>query len=72
MTATVTFEDRQALAARAGLLGVLRDELGATVTEVSRSADGEGSALRHLERNLFEPDATVSVRGVPELSIWPT
>ena len=37
VTATVTFEDRQALAARAGLLGVLRDELGATVTEVSRS-----------------------------------
>ena len=33
---TVTFEDRQALAARAELLGVLRDELGATVTELAR------------------------------------
>ncbi len=57
VTVTVTFEDRQALAARAQLLAVLRDELGATVTERTR-AGGEGSAtLGHLERNLFVPDS---------------
>ena len=56
---TVTFEDRQALAARAQLLGVLRDEFGAAVTELARAPEGGGPAtLRHLERNLFEPDST--------------
>ena len=58
VTATVTFEDRQAMAARAGLLAVLHDELGASVTESARTDEGPGPAtLRHLERNLFEPDA---------------
>ncbi len=54
---TVTFEDRHALAARAELLGVLRDELGASVTELAAAADPERSTLRHLERNLFEPES---------------
>ncbi|HEU4802209.1 MAG TPA: PD-(D/E)XK nuclease family protein [Solirubrobacterales bacterium] len=54
---TATFEDRQALAARAELLGILRDELGATVSERAPSAAGSGSVLHHLERNLFEPDS---------------
>jgi ATP-dependent helicase/DNAse subunit B len=58
VTVTVTFEDRQAFAARAQLLGVLRDELGAAVTELARAADDGGPAtLRHLERSLFEPDS---------------
>jgi len=57
VTVTVTFEDRPALAARAELLGILRDELGASVRE-SAPIEGPGSAtLRHLERNLFEPDS---------------
>ncbi len=59
VTVTVTFEDRHALAARAQLLAVLRDELGATVSERTREAGSEGpGTLRHLERNLFEPDSS--------------
>ncbi|MFN8113057.1 MAG: PD-(D/E)XK nuclease family protein [Solirubrobacterales bacterium] len=57
VTVTVTFEDRQALTARAELLGVLRDELGASVTERTAAADPERPLLHHLERNLFEPDS---------------
>jgi superfamily I DNA/RNA helicase len=57
VTVTVTFEDRQALAARAELLGVLRDELGAAVTERPATPDRGPALLHHLERNLFEPDS---------------
>lgn len=57
VTITVTFEDRQALTARAELLGVLRDELGATVTERPATADDGPALLHHLAGNLFEPDA---------------
>lgn len=57
VTVTVTFEDRQAFAARAELLGVLRDELGAAVAvRGARTQDGPAT-LRHLERSLFEPDS---------------
>jgi ATP-dependent helicase/DNAse subunit B len=58
-TVTVTFEDRRALAARAELLGVLRDELGAVVVDRTRASGGDRPAtLEHLERHLFEPGAT--------------
>lgn len=58
VTVTVTFEDRRALAARAQLLGILRDELGAVVVARARAADGGRPAtLEHLERHLFEPGA---------------
>jgi ATP-dependent helicase/DNAse subunit B len=58
VTVTVTFEDREAFAARAQLLGVLRDELGATVEEHPRATGGDGPAtLHHLERSLFRPGA---------------
>ncbi|MCB0875050.1 MAG: hypothetical protein KDB46_02540, partial [Solirubrobacterales bacterium] len=58
VTATVTFEDRSALAARAELLAVLRDELGAAVTEVRPGTEEADPLLRHLERNLFETAPT--------------
>ncbi|HET6830335.1 MAG TPA: PD-(D/E)XK nuclease family protein [Solirubrobacterales bacterium] len=62
VTVTVTFEDRRALAARAQLLGILREELGAEVVERARPAGGDRPAtLAHLERSLFEPGAD----GVP-------
>lgn len=59
VTVALTFEDRPALAARAELLGTLRDELGGTVVEAT-SAGNEPAppTLAHLERNLFEPEAT--------------
>ncbi|KAA0274099.1 MAG: hypothetical protein EDQ89_02890 [Acidobacteria bacterium] len=58
VTVTVTFEDRRALAARAQLLGILRDELGAAVATRARRADGDRpGTLEHLERHLFEPGA---------------
>ena len=58
VTVTVTFEDRQALAARAELLGVLRDELGADGDASGRAGDEpDRPLLHHLERNLFEPDS---------------
>jgi ATP-dependent helicase/nuclease subunit B len=66
VTITVTFEDRHAFAARAELLGVLRDELGATVAEAGRPAGAGPPLLRHLERNLFEPGA---VRIDPDASL---
>jgi ATP-dependent helicase/DNAse subunit B len=59
VTVAFTFEDRPALAARADLLGVLRDELGGEI-EQARGAEPANTAsatLFHLERNLFEPDA---------------
>ncbi len=57
VTVTVAFEDRAALSARAELLGVLRDELGAEVQERAAADDDRPPTLRHLERNLFEVDA---------------
>jgi len=56
VTVTVTFEDRRAFAARAELLGVLRDELGAAVEHRERAGADEPGTLRHLERFLFEAD----------------
>lgn len=52
----VAFEDRPALAARAELLGVLRDELGGRIVEELRPdpSYGGGETLYALERNLFE------------------
>ena len=60
VTATVTHEHRNALTARAALLGVLREELGAEVEEVARrgAGSGEEGTLAHVERNLFELGAT--------------
>jgi ATP-dependent helicase/DNAse subunit B len=53
----VTWEDRPALAARASLLGELRDGLGARVElELGTRPDYTRSELlHHLERHLFEP-----------------
>jgi ATP-dependent helicase/DNAse subunit B len=63
VTIAFTFEDRPALAARAGLLGVLRDELGGTVERVTAAdpANTVSATLFHLERNLFEPEATAAL-----------
>ncbi|HKJ36771.1 MAG TPA: hypothetical protein VKA36_09420, partial [Solirubrobacterales bacterium] len=54
----LSFEDRPALAARAELLGVLRDELGAEVAEeLEPQPDNTAAAtLFHLERNVFDPE----------------
>jgi ATP-dependent helicase/DNAse subunit B len=54
----VTWEDRAALAARAGLLGELR-ELGATIELELGPQPGytRSAILHHLERHLFEPAA---------------
>ncbi len=61
VTVAVAYEDRPALAARAELLGALRDELGGTIAETRRvepdQAVRPSPTLRHLERNLFEPEA---------------
>jgi RecB family exonuclease len=59
VTVAIAWEERSALAARAGLLGVLRDELGGTVVaELEPDASHTGSGtLFHLERNLFEAGA---------------
>jgi ATP-dependent helicase/DNAse subunit B len=57
VVAAVTYEDRPALAARAGLLGHLHDELGADVEAelAPQTAYTDSSTLFHLERHLFEP-----------------
>lgn len=56
VTVAINFEPgRPALAARATLRGVLVDELGATAEPPLERAAATGT-LRHLERNLFEPD----------------
>jgi ATP-dependent helicase/DNAse subunit B len=57
VTVAVTFEDRPALGARAGLLARLREDLGARVeAELDPHAGYTDSAtLFHLERHLFEP-----------------
>jgi ATP-dependent helicase/DNAse subunit B len=56
VTVALVYEDRPALAARAELLGVLRDELGGeVVAELEPDREHTDSAtLFHLERNLFE------------------
>lgn len=59
VTVAVTFSDRRALAPRARLISALREELGAIAdSELPFFADYTSSAaLRHLDRNLFEPRA---------------
>jgi ATP-dependent helicase/DNAse subunit B len=59
VTVAVTFADRRALSVRAGLISVLREELGAATAAELPFDDGytESATLRHLDRNLFEPDA---------------
>ena len=59
VTVALTYEDRPALAARAELLGILREELGGVVVaepgpERSHTAS---TTLFELERSLFEPDS---------------
>lgn len=59
VTIAITFElDRPALAARAGLRGVLVDELGATAEPPlgPRLPDPAATTLHQLERHLFQPD----------------
>ncbi len=59
VTVAIAWEDRPALAARAELLGVLRDELGGRVVaelDAGRRYTDERDAVRDLERNLFEPE----------------
>jgi ATP-dependent helicase/DNAse subunit B len=59
VTIAVTYADTRALAARAGLLARLVDELGAELGEPLPfdPAYTESATLRHLDRNLFEPGA---------------
>lgn len=58
VTVAIAFEARPALAARAELIGVLRDELdGEVVAELGpEGAHTAGATLFHLERNVFEPE----------------
>jgi ATP-dependent helicase/DNAse subunit B len=59
VTVAVNYDDRAALAARAELFERLRLELGATVA-ATLPFDGsytQSNALRHLDRQLFEPGA---------------
>ena len=59
VTVAVNYADRRALAARAGLLSRLREELGATTAAELDFDPGytTQASLRHIDRNLFEPDA---------------
>jgi ATP-dependent helicase/DNAse subunit B len=59
VTVAVTFADRRALAVRAELLSVLREELGASTAAELPFDEGytRSATLRHLDRNLFEPGA---------------
>ena len=59
VTIAVNYADRRALAVRAGLLGLLTEELGAEPPlELPFDPDYTSSAtLRHLDRELFEPEA---------------
>jgi ATP-dependent helicase/nuclease subunit B len=56
VTIAVTYADRKALAARAGLVSKLQHELGAELGEPLPFEEGytQSAALRHLDRNLFE------------------
>ncbi len=62
VTIALVFEDRPALAARAELFGILREELGATVAERLHPdrAHTTSSTLFQLERNLFNPAAVAT------------
>ncbi len=57
VTIAVNYDDRRALAVRAGLLGRLEDEIGAADSVALPFDPGytQSPALRHLDRNLFEP-----------------
>jgi PD-(D/E)XK nuclease superfamily protein/AddB-like protein len=57
VTVAVNYDDRSALAARAGLLAELREEVGADEEKLLEHDGGYTSSavLRHLDRNLFEP-----------------
>jgi ATP-dependent helicase/nuclease subunit B len=59
VTVAVNYADREALAARAELLTVLRDQVGAeTLAELPFDEEYSPSAtLRHLDQHLFEPGA---------------
>jgi ATP-dependent helicase/DNAse subunit B len=59
VTVAVTFADRRALAVRAELIAILRDELGASTAAELPFDDAytDSAMLRHLDRNLFEPGA---------------
>jgi ATP-dependent helicase/DNAse subunit B len=59
VTVAVSYDDRRALAPRAGLLQILRDDLAAeSSTElVPDEAYSTSPVLRHLDRNLFEHGA---------------
>ncbi len=58
VTVALAYEPRNALDARAELLGVLRDELGGEIVAelAPDSSYTESATLFHLERNLFEAD----------------
>jgi len=59
VTVAVNYDDRRALSVRAGLVNLLRDELGAAETTRLPFDPGYTSSptLRHLDRNLFEQGA---------------
>jgi ATP-dependent helicase/DNAse subunit B len=59
VTVAVTYDDRAALTARAGLLAQLTEELGAgEVARLEHRADyAESPLLAHLDSSLFEPEA---------------
>jgi ATP-dependent helicase/DNAse subunit B len=58
VTIAVTYADRPALAARAGLLATLENELGAGRSEPLAADEGHtrSETLLHLDRNLFESE----------------
>ena len=58
VTMAVNYADRRSLAARATLVGELREELGAEIeaTLESEPAYTRHASLRHLDASLFEPD----------------
>jgi ATP-dependent helicase/DNAse subunit B len=58
VTMAVNYADRRSLAARATLVGELREELGAEIEAELEPDSGYTShaSLRHLDASLFEPD----------------
>jgi len=66
VTVAVNYADRRSLAARAGMVSELRDQLGAEI-EVELGPDAaytQHASLRHLDASLFEADpGTVPVDG---------
>jgi ATP-dependent helicase/DNAse subunit B len=61
VTIALNYADRTALAARAGLVAELKEELGVErqVELPHRGAHSESATLVHLDEGLFEPDAGV-------------